>query len=86
MPNNEYILLKIQPYTAMNILAFLREFDFTTHPHLRRIGKQVDEFEKAIADSSISDEDFEHCMHQIRIDRLIGYVPNKNRAGKTPKD
>jgi hypothetical protein len=73
------IHISLTPYAALNILSFLWEYinDDLVGTEFQTIKENVDEFERVVA-SQIEDEDIEAATYELKVDRLLGKVPDEN--------
>jgi hypothetical protein len=75
-PNN--VPIELSPYNALTILSFMREFVNERMPkeyRFQAIREAVDEFEFQLT-RNITDEQHAAVLEELKINKLIGKVPN----------
>lgn len=76
--DNTKVPIELTPYDAITILSFLREFDYTTHPHLKSLGEVVQRFEDEVC-NVIDDEHLEDCKAETKVNQLLDKTPDSPR-------
>lgn len=73
--NNDKIPIELTPYDALNLLAFLREFDYSVAPELTALGKSVDALENEVCRNMRPDQ-LQDAKAERAVNKLIGFEPN----------
>ena len=75
MRNKDDLLpIELKPYTALEILKFLREFDYSTDNELASLGEAVKEFEDEIC-KNIRNDQIEDAVAESKVKELLGLRP-----------
>lgn len=69
------VTLKLEPYDALNILCFLREFKYE-HPLTRALSESVDAYEKELA-LNLTDAQLDDAYAQRAVNILLQKEPEK---------
>jgi hypothetical protein len=67
------VTLKLEPYDALNLLCFLREFKYE-HPQTKALGDSVDAFEKELA-KKLTDAQLDEAYAQRAVNVLLKREP-----------
>lgn len=77
------ILIRLDVQKAMLIWGMLAEHDLA-HPELKAYDQARTQFNNQV-EKQFTEEHFDECRHAVKVDRLIGTMPNILRNGKTPQ-
>ena len=79
--NNTKVPIELNPYNAISILAFCREFvndDLADDYKFKAIREAVDELELQLT-RNLTDENWEEIHTENKINQLIGKSPIRNK-------